>query len=119
MANYHGKLLYSKKVDGMKSSGNDVNVGVYGIFRSNSGSGTWSYYLISYFTNKTGGINLTDEWHSFTNAATYESISKYSKEVKNIEEGKKICDEYALKWTTGSNDTIQEIRNVKLNEILK
>ena len=118
MANYHGKLLYSKKVDGMQSSGNDVNVGVYGIFSSNSGAGNWSYYLISYFI-RSGEINLTDEWHTWGSKATYEGISKYSKKVISIEEGKIICDEYVLKWITGSNNTIQEIRNEKLNEILK
>ncbi len=119
MSNFHGKILYSTKVDGMKSGGSDVNVGVYGIFESSSGTGKWRYYLLSYKVDSNNNLKLTSEWHSYQLEATYEQIQKYSKTVSSIDEGRKMCDEYKLKWTTGSNDTVQEIREEKLNEILK
>jgi hypothetical protein len=118
MANTHGKLLYSTKVDGLKSSGQEITVGVYGIFKSQPGSGKWEYFLISYFLNKNGNIELTSDWHNIVHQATYDIIQKYSKSVKDIDEGKKICDEFKLKWISGSNDTIQEVRETKIQKIL-
>lgn len=119
MNSFHGKMLYSTKVDGMKSGLSDVNVGVYGIFESSNGNGKWKYYLLSYKVDSNNNVKLTSEWHSFQVDGTHENIEKYSRVVTSVEEGRKMCDEYKLKWTTGSNDTVQEIREEKLNEILK
>jgi len=116
--NNHGKVLYSVKVDGIKSLGDDVNVGVYGIFESNSGTGKWKYYLISYKVQSNGNIRLTDEWHSYLIDATYDTIKKHAKEIQSTEDGIKICDEYKAKWLSGSNDVLQQKRDKKLNEIL-
>ena len=116
--NNHGKVLYSVKVDGVKSMGDDVNVGVYGIFTSNSGTGRWKYYLISYKTQSNGNLRLTDEWHSYSMEATYDTIQKHAKEVQSVDDGRKMCDEYKDKWVSGSNDTLQHKREEKLNEIL-
>ena len=113
--NNHGKILYSIKVDGMS---NGVNVGVYGIFTSNSGSGKWKYYLLSYKTLPNGNLRLTDERHSYPMEVTYDTIQKYGKEVQSVEDGRKMCDEYKDKWVIGSNDTLQHKREEKLNEIL-
>ena len=116
--NNHGKMIYNTKVDGMKSMGDEVSVGVYGIYTSNSGTGKWKYYLISYKTSSNGNMRLTDEWHSYSMEATYDTIQKHSKEVQSAEDGRKMCDEYKSKWTSGSNDTLQHKRDEKLNEIL-
>ncbi len=120
MSNFHGRMLYSVKIDGMKSGGLDVNVGVYGVFKSEAAKGHWDYYLISYKITTTGDIRLTNEWHSSPPMeTTYESIMRHSKSVNNIDDGKKICDDYKIKWTSGSNDTLQERREEKISEILK
>jgi len=120
MSNFHGRMLYSIKIDGMKSDGLDVNVGVYGIFKSDSGKGNWKYYLISYVVNSSGDIKLTSEWHGYAPMeTTYESIGKYSQVVNSIDDGKKICDDYKMKWVSGSNDTLQERREEKISEIFK
>jgi hypothetical protein len=116
--NNHGKMIYNTKVDGMKSMGDDVSVGVYGIFTSNSGTGKWKYYLLSYKTLSNGDLRLTNEWHLYPLEATYDTIQKHAKEVQSVEDGRKICDEYKSKWISGSNDTLQHKREEKLNEIL-
>jgi hypothetical protein len=117
MSSFHGKLLYTTKVDGMKSFNSEVNVGVYGIFKSTSASGVWEYYLISYWL-KGNDIKLTEDWHTYSMDATYESIMKHAKKVQTVEDGRKLCDEYKSKWVTGSNSTIEHIRDEKLSEIL-
>lgn len=117
MSSYHGRMLYTTKVDSMKSVNSEVNVGVYGIFRSDSGSGSWEYYLVSYKLNGSD-IRLTDDWHTYAMEATYDSIKKHSKKVQSIEEGRKMCDDYKCKWISGSNDTLQHKRDEKLTEIL-
>jgi hypothetical protein len=117
--NKHGRILYTTKVDNMKSMGDDVNVGIYGIFTTNnSGNGNWKYYLIS-FKKMPGVFKLTSEWHSYQMDVTYDSVEKHAKEISSINDGKKICDDFKMKWTSGSNDTLQHIRDEKLNEILK
>jgi hypothetical protein len=46
--NKHGRILYTTKVDNMKSMGDDVNVGIYGIFTTNN-SGKWKLEILSNF----------------------------------------------------------------------
>lgn len=117
--NKHGRILYSTKVDNMTSMGDDVNVGVYGVYTtSNSGTGNWKYYLVSFKKNGSS-FRLTPEWHSYSVDASYDVIEKHAKEISSVDDGKKICDEFKMKWITGSNDTLQHIRDEKLSEILK
>jgi len=116
----HGKLLYSTKVDGMKSANDCIHVGVYGIFNSTPGNGVWRYYLISFTQDAVGKIKqLTPEWVGDFFGATIANVIRYSKEIQNLEDGIKACDEYKTKWVTGSNNTVQQKRDEKLTEILK
>lgn len=116
----HGKLLYSTKVDGMKSGKEDIHVGVYGIFKSEPGKGLWKYYLISFSKDSSGQITqLTPEWMGHYSEATIQNVAKHAKEIQNVEDGIKDCDEYKAKWVTGSNNTVQQKRDEKLTEILK
>lgn len=43
----------------------------------------------------------------------------YGRLVQTFEEGRKFCDEFKMKWETGSNNTTSEQRDKKLEEILK
>lgn len=118
--NNHGKLLYSTKVDGMKWGKDDIHVGVYGIFRSDPGKGHWRYYLISFGKDATGQITkFTSEWMGYYCDATMENVSRHAKEISTVEDGIKVCDDYKAKWTSGSNNTTQQKRDEKLQEILK
>ena len=117
MASRNGRLLFSTKVE--KYSNPDLHVGVYGIFEStNSATGKWKYYLISYSIKSNNSLQLKPQWHPYDMEATYGNIESHSKSVQSIEEGKKICEEYKSKWETGSNDTLQHKRDEKLTEIL-
>jgi len=117
--NEHLKILYTTKVDGLTAGGNDVNVGVCGIYKTDSGTGKWKYYLISYVSiqNKTTLI-VTSVWHPYNMDATLHNIKNHSKEVSSVEDGRKMCDEFKSKWISGSNNTTEYIRDEKLKEIL-
>ena len=55
---------------------------------------------------------------SYNQEATYDSIVRYGKEFKTKEEGIKFIQDYKIKWETGSNNTTQEVRAKKLDDIL-
>jgi hypothetical protein len=116
--NEHLKVLYTTKVDGLKAGGNDINVGVCGIYKTDSGTGKWRYYLVSYSSTK-GADTLTSDWHSHNMPASLQNIKSCSKEVQSVEDGRKMCDEFKSKWISGSNNTTEYIRDEKLKEILE
>jgi hypothetical protein len=68
------------------------DLGVYGIFSTTKVE--WKYYVISYKTNANG------------------------REYKTVDDAKKFIQEYKVKWETGSNNTTQEVRAKKLDDIL-
>ena len=105
-----GRFLHEEKIK------DHSNLGVYGVFSTTKVE--WKYYVISYSTNSNGGVKLTSELCSYAQEATYESISRHGKEYKNVEEAKKFIQEYKVKWETGSNNTTQEVRVKKLDDIL-
>jgi len=43
---------------------------------------------------------------------------RYGKEFKTKEEGYKFIQDYKIKWETGSNNTSEEVRDQKLDELL-
>jgi len=105
-----GRFLHEEKIK------DHSNVGVYGIFSTTKVE--WKYYVISYSTNINGGVKLTPEFCSYAQEGTYESITRHGKEYKTVEEAKKFIQEYKIKWETGSNNTTQEVRAKKLDDIL-
>ncbi len=56
---------------------------------------------------------------SYNQEATYDSITKYGKKFETKEEGIKFIQDYKIKWETGSNNTIQEVRDQKIDDILE
>jgi len=111
-----GKMLYSAKIDGYNSGGNDVELGVYGLF--NTEKVRWTYHVISYYKIN-GGIRLTEDVCGRFIDGTYEKIEFYGKKFDTKELGEKFIEEYKCKWETGSNEAIQEIRDRKIGEILQ
>ena len=76
--------------------------------------------MISFGKDATGQITkLTSEWMGYYCDATMENVAKLAKEISTVENGIKVCDEYKIKWTSGSNNTTQQNRDEKLQEILK
>jgi hypothetical protein len=112
-----GKFLYQQKIKDHKTSNIDIDLGIYGIF--NTLKVEWKYYVISYFNKQSGFMITSDVCNcSYSQDATYESISRYGKEFKTKEEGIKFIQDYKIKWETGSNNTTEELRDQKLDELL-
>ncbi len=105
-----GRFLHEEKIK------DHPNIGLYGIFSTTKVE--WKYYVISFKARNNGGIFLTGEICNYEQDATFDSISKYGKEYKTTEEAKKFISDYKIKWETGSNNTTQEIREKKLDDIL-
>ena len=115
----HGKVLYKTDVLGIRN-GKDLPIGVYGLF--NTEKVLWTYYVVSWINNSKGNMELTDDIcstpYSFYEA-TYESIRKFGKQVQTVQDGEKYCIEFKMKWESGSNNTTVEMRDKKLDELLK
>jgi hypothetical protein len=105
-----GRFLHEEKIK------DHSNLGVYGIF--NTSKVEWKYYVISYNTSANGGLKLTSELCGYQQEATFDSISRHGKEYKTVEDAKQFIQEYKIKWETGSNNTTQEVRAKKLDDIL-
>jgi predicted DNA-binding protein YlxM (UPF0122 family) len=114
-----GKFLYTQKIKDHKSGGNDVDLSVYGVFETVKVE--WKYYVISYYNKPNSSFMLTMDvcGCSYNQEATYDSITKYGKKFETKEEGIKFIQDYKIKWETGSNNTIQEVRDQKIDDILE
>lgn len=115
----HGKVIYKTDVKGILN-GNDLSVGVYGLF--NTDKALWDYFIISWITNSSGSIVLTDDLCSMSYSrldANYEYIRRFGKIVQTAQDGEKFCNDFKVKWESGSNNTTAEIRDKKLDELLK
>lgn len=125
MSKYH-RVLSKVAPSDMKRSVNNglfqVYLVTFGIFDTQSAH--WNYYLTSCI-DKNNEVYLTDEICKFTGVttnmtlATTGSIQIYGREIKTQEEGIKWSEEFKMKWESGSNDLLSEVRDKKLNEILK
>ena len=112
----HGKYLSTISVKGIYSN-RDLDLSVYGAF--NTQKVHWDYYVISHY--KSGNIQyITDDicGCSYAQEATLDHVRKYGKSVNSVAEGEKYCQDFKIKWDTGSNNTTAEMRDKKLDEIL-
>jgi hypothetical protein len=106
-----GRFLHEEKIK------DHSNLGVYGIFSTTKVE--WKYYVISYSINSSSNkVALTSELCGYTQEATFETISRQGKEYKTVDDAKKFIQDYKVKWETGSNNTTQEVRAKKLDDIL-
>ena len=110
-----GKVLYSTKIKDYKSNGDDVEFCVYGVFTTEKV--LWNYYVIS-CVGINGSFKLTGDLCQYAQNATYETIRTFGKQFKTKEEGIEFIQEYKDKWEYGSNDTRQEKRDQKINDVL-
>jgi hypothetical protein len=106
-----GRFLHEEKLK------DHSNLGVYGIFSTSKVE--WKYYVISYSINSgSNKVTLTSELCGYPQEATYETIIRQGKEYKTVDDAKRFIQEYKVKWETGSNNTTQEVRAKKLDDIL-
>lgn len=106
-----GKFLHTEKVvDYPKFMGNDILFSLYGIFDTTST--LWSYWVISHSNGE-----LTNDLCSSTSNLDVYNV-KSGKYFKTKEEGIQFIKEFKIKWETGSNDTLSEMRDRKIDDII-
>ena len=103
------------------STQHQVYLVTFGLFDTQLAS--WKYYLTSCI-EKNSEVYLTDDVCKFNSStsismATITTIPMYGREIKTPEEGLKWSEEFKMKWESGSNDLLSEVRDKKLDEILK
>jgi hypothetical protein len=106
-----GRFLHEEKIK------DHSNIGVYGIFSTTKVE--WKYYVISYSINSNNKIILSSELCGYPQEATFDNVVKQGKEFKTLEQAKEFINVYKIKWETGSNNTAQEVRDKKINDILE
>jgi len=111
-----GKVLYKTTCKDYKTNGHDVSFSIYGLFNTEKVS--WNYYVISSIPEGSG-FKLTNDMCHYSMSATYENIASYGKQFKTKEEGIQYIQEFKDKWEYGSNDTKQEKRDKKLDDLLE
>ena len=96
-----------------------IYLAVIGIFDTNKVH--WDYYYASMID--VGGSNfITNDCTKYPASAlhlTVQSLISYCTKVQTEEEATKWCEDFKMKWETGSNDLLTESRDKKINEILK
>ena len=86
---------------------------VYGLF--DTLKVYWEYYAVSTGTN---GSSLSQHICNTFTSVDESSIKRYGKLFEYKEDAIKYIDDFKTKWETGSNQTIQEKREEKLNDLL-
>jgi hypothetical protein len=120
-------MKYSRQLHKVKPSGFtrtidskpfDIYLSVFGIFDTEKAN--WTYYYTSCCDNG-GHIYMTNDCSkASTNLYTANviNISAYAHSCKTPEDGLKWCEDFKMKWDTGSNDLISEVRDKKLDQLL-
>jgi hypothetical protein len=110
-----GKILHTEDIKNYQTNfGEDIQFSIYGVF--NTDSVEWKYYAISHVKNKiTSDICNTNVINSNTIDVYNVKSGKY---FQTKEEGIKYLKDFKIKWETGSNDTLTEIRDKKINDII-
>jgi len=115
----HGKFLYNLTVKGIRN-GDDLELGVFGLF--NTEKVLWTYHMVSYYKNNKGDLFLTDDVCILSYSDVpfiLTTIRKYGKPCTTVDEGKQYLEMFKMKWDSGSNNTTSEMRDKKLDELLK
>ncbi len=116
-----GRFLYKTNLKEFKledpKNSIDVDFSVYGIFDTEKV--TWTYYVISSVPDGSS-FNLTPHicCCRLSCMSSYDNISTFGRKVKTKEEGVSFIQEFKDKWEFGSNDTRQEKRDQKIDDVL-
>jgi hypothetical protein len=111
------KKLFQTTIKGYdKVANNDIEFSVFGIF--DTIKVRWDYYVISAVHNSYNKLFLTEDICGRYIPADIESLAKYGKKFATKEEGQTFIEEFKIKFESGSNNTQQEVRDKKIDEIL-
>src|SRR5574343_1115974 len=94
----------------------DVTLCTMGLFDTKEAK--WKYYVCPTIQSSRG-IFLTSD---FISGKSHDPLSEsnipvYGKRFNTLDECISFINEYKMKWESGSNDTKQEIRDKKIDEI--
>lgn len=109
------KNLYDEEIKNI--GGRNLHLSVYGSFDTRDV--TWSYYIISYIISGNLSTLTLDICKNYEGRSINSDTITCGIKVNDIEEGKKFISDFSMKWNSGSNNTTSEIRENKINEILK
>ena len=111
------KKLYSTTIKGYdKIANNDIEFSVFGIFDTQKVK--WDYYVISAVHSAQNKLFLTEDICGRYTPADMDTLVRYGKKFQTKEEGQTFIEEFKIKFETGSNNTQQEVRDKKIDEIL-
>ncbi len=105
-------MLFSTKISGFGST----ELGVYGVFDTEKVE--WRYFVVSYVKDIYGNNKMTAEICNSYNDLDSSSAVRSGKEFKTREEGEQYIEDFRIKWETGSNTTLVEKSDKKLNDLL-
>ena len=119
------KTLYSVDPKDYLRGNIQVTLRVIGVFDTNKVH--WSYYAVYTTTSvSTNTLNMTDDIGSGKGIIScntdFVSLllfypNLYGVKFADMDSAKKYIDDFKIKWETGSNNTIQEVRDQKLKEL--
>jgi hypothetical protein len=121
---YRHKYFYTVKPKDYKTKHKgvyeDVTLRTIGLF--NTEKLIWRYFAISTIGN--GSLYMTPDITKAgmlsevrETALVISDVLTYGIEFKDVDEAKKYVDSFVIKWETGSNNTIEEIRDKKIDMI--
>ena len=110
------KWLFNTTLADCKTNGSDTKLGVVGIFDTEKTH--WKYYVVSYYVNSLSNFKTSQDLCGYSGYdLDMQAVQKYGKEYPSLEEGKIFIEEFKTKWETGSNSTLEEKRDKKLNDL--
>ena len=110
-----GKFLHTNMIKDYQKGGVDIQFSVYGLFDTEKV--LWTYRVISHIPDGKG-FRLTGDICGYDNPGTLDTIKNYGKKFDTKEDGVQYIQEFKDKWEYGSNDTRQEKRDKKIDDIL-
>lgn len=110
------RILSVIKPKDLTYSGKDVELLIIGIFETIKMN--WLYYAVSAIA-KGNGYEFSPDMHSNHGmTVNTDNVYHYGKKFASMDEAKAHCNQFKLKWESGSNNTTQEVRDEKIEDIL-
>jgi hypothetical protein len=115
------KMISSMELKDYIYDGSPVKIYMYGLFDTEKI--LWTYYVtLIYKSSMSGNNRILGDLVSSSNETGDDSIGslrRLSKFFKESTDGETFMNTFKTKWESGSNNTTQEMRDKKLEEILK
>ena len=116
------KMISSMELKDYIYDGSPVKIFMYGLFDTEKI--LWTYYVtLIYKSSTSSSIRILGDLVSSSGNETGDdsigSLRRLGKMFKEYTDGETFMNTFKTKWESGSNNTTQEMRDKKLEEILK